>query len=110
MKIFRTGLIIKGLQLAIAFFIGDCKSGGIMCINDDKQTDKDSITFKRCPECFVNLKLDAVECISCGEKVGRIDKFGKARKNINWGAYLFTFVSWSVFLCYIWWAFFRRIY
>ncbi len=77
--------------------------------SDKKKTEKDPITFKRCPDCSANILLDATECSSCGVKVGGIDKFGKAKKPINWGAYLFTFLAWSSFLCYIWWAFFKRI-
>ena len=60
---------------------------------------------KRCPECFVNLSLDAKECFSCHSKVGKIDKHGKARKRINWISYILCIVSWAIFFIYIKWAF-----
>jgi len=80
-----------------------------MGILKKEQTEKEAITLKRCPKCSANLKIDATECVSCGIKVHGIDEFGKAKRPINWGAYLFTFLAWSGFLLYVWWAFFKDL-
>ena len=61
---------------------------------------------KRCPNCFVNLPIDAHRCYSCNTGVGDVDKHGKARKKINWYSYLACFVAWGSFIFYIKWAFF----
>jgi hypothetical protein len=63
------------------------------------------IIVKRCPECFVSLPLNAKECFSCHAKIGRTDKHGKAKKNVNWVSYIICILSWTVFFVYIKWAF-----
>ena len=60
---------------------------------------------KRCPECFVNLPLDAKECFACHAKVGGVDKYGKARRAVNWISYIICIIAWTVFFVYIKWAF-----
>lgn len=75
-----------------------------------KPKKKESDTFnifqvKRCPECFVNLDLDAKECFSCHTRVGRVDKYGKARKAPNWISYITCIISWAILIAYIHWAF-----
>jgi len=67
--------------------------------------DFDNILVKRCPECFINLPLDARKCFSCQTPVGRVDKFGKARKRPNWISYIICIVSWGILIAYINWAF-----
>jgi hypothetical protein len=71
-------------------------------------TDLDSILTKRCPDCFVNLPLDAKVCFSCQTRVGKPDKFGKAKKKPNWISYLICILSWAVFILYIQWAFLSK--
>jgi len=72
---------------------------------EKKVNTADEITVKRCPGCFVSLPLDAKECFSCHTKVGRADKFGKARTDVNWMSYIVCIVSWAIFFIYIKWAF-----
>lgn len=70
--------------------------------------DLESILTKRCPECFVNLPLDAKVCFSCHTRVGKADKYGKAKKRPNWISYILCIVSWAVFILYIQWAFLSK--
>ena len=57
---------------------------------------------KRCPFCFTYIRLDATHCVSCKNKVGKIDKFGLAKKPFNYKAYLAALL-WIVMLgIYIW--------
>lgn len=67
--------------------------------------DFDNILVKRCPECFINLPLDARECFSCHTRVGGVDKYGKAKKRPNWISYVMCILSWSILIAYINWAF-----
>lgn len=60
---------------------------------------------KRCPECFVDLPLDAKECSSCHTRVGKVDKHGKAQRKVNWVSYIICIVAWAIFIAYIKWAF-----
>lgn len=60
---------------------------------------------KRCPECFEHMPLEAVRCPACNTRVGRVDRFGKARKGIGWFSYLLCFFSWLAFILYMKWAF-----
>lgn len=63
---------------------------------------------KRCPYCFTHLRLDATHCIDCKKKVGKIDKFGLAKKPFNYKAYLASLL-WIIMLgIYIWKVFFGR--
>ncbi len=66
---------------------------------------KDEIVVKRCPECFVHLPLDAKECFACHAKLGKVDKYGKARKNTNWLSYIICILSWAFLFFYLKWAF-----
>ena len=65
-----------------------------------------SYLVKRCPECFVSLPIDATRCYSCKARVGKVDAQGKARRPVNWYAYLTCILSWAAFILYIRWAFF----
>jgi hypothetical protein len=64
-----------------------------------------SVQAKRCPECFINLPLDAKKCFSCRTRVGKVDKYGKARKSPNWTSYIICIISWAILIGYIQWAF-----
>jgi hypothetical protein len=68
----------------------------------------ESILSKRCPECFINLPLDAKECFSCHTRLGKPDKFGKAKRKPDWISYILCIVSWTIFILYIQWAFFSN--
>ncbi|MDZ7830959.1 MAG: hypothetical protein U5L07_04335 [Desulfobacterales bacterium] len=65
-----------------------------------------NLLVKRCPECFINLPMDARECFSCHTKVGRADKHGKARKRGMWVSYVTCLIAWAIFIGYLKWAFF----
>ncbi|MFW5908744.1 MAG: hypothetical protein ACOCR8_03805 [Desulfosalsimonas sp.] len=61
---------------------------------------------KRCPECFVSLPIDAKQCFSCKAKVGGVDRYGKAKRPVNWFSYLTCILVWMFLILYIKWAFF----
>lgn len=61
---------------------------------------------KRCPECFINLPMDAKECFSCHTKVGSPNKHGVAKKRGAWVQYVSCLIAWAIFVAYIKWAFF----
>jgi len=69
---------------------------------------KQAHSTKRCPECFYELPLNAKECISCHTKVGPVSADGRARKPTDWISYALCFVSWLIFILYVWWAFLRK--
>jgi len=68
--------------------------------------DRKTLLVKRCPECFINLPMDAKECFSCHTKVGGVDKHGRARKRGMWIPYVGCIIAWAIFIGYIKWAFF----
>ena len=72
---------------------------------DQKSYEIEDFLVKRCPECFVNLSLDAKECFSCHSKVGNVDKHGKAKRGIDWTSYIVCIISWGILIFYIKWAF-----
>jgi hypothetical protein len=63
--------------------------------------------FKRCPECFAKLPLDAKQCNSCDQKVEGVGQYGLAKKPIDWTGYFRAIGLWLILICYLWWAFFR---
>jgi len=70
------------------------------------KTTRSNLLVKRCPECFINLPMDAKECFSCHTKVGGVDKHGKARKRGMWVSYVICIIAWAIFIGYLKWAFF----
>ena len=68
--------------------------------------ERKQLLVKRCPECFINLPMDAKECFSCHTKVGGVDKHGRARKRGMWVSYVVCIIAWGIFIAYIKWAFF----
>lgn len=81
-----------------------------MSILTGKKTDpsdqKHAYLVKRCPECFISLPIDATRCFWCKARVGRVDRYGKARRPINWYAYLTCILAWAALILYVKWAFF----
>jgi len=80
--------------------------------NGNKEKSRDTVKakridllVKRCPECGVNLPLDARRCFFCHTRVGRADKHGMAIKATNWISYLVCILSWAILIFYIKWAF-----
>ena len=66
-------------------------------------------TNKRCPYCYTHLKLNAVHCMECRQKVGKVDSMGLARKPFNYKAYLAALL-WVVFLgIYFWKIFIEKL-
>ena len=49
--------------------------------------------------------MEADRCYLCNTILGRVDKHGKAKKNVNWVSYIVCIVSWAIFFIYIKWAF-----
>jgi hypothetical protein len=48
-----------------------------------------------------------MKCPGCGIKVGKVDRFGRAKEPIDWAAYAICVVSWLMFGFFLWWGFFR---
>jgi len=65
------------------------------------------ISYKRCPECFSKMPHRAKTCHECGQKLLEADKFGLAKKPINWSGYTIALALWVVFGYFLWWAFFK---
>ena len=66
-----------------------------------------SQNLKKCPECLTHLPIDAKVCVACKKKVGEIDKYGMAKKPVDWLSYVECLLIWCAFCLYMWWAFFR---
>ncbi len=64
--------------------------------------------FKRCPECFARLPIDAKQCHACNQKVHEVNKLGLAKKPFNWIGYISAIGLWVSFGFYLWWAFFKK--
>lgn len=64
-------------------------------------------SFKRCPYCFASLRLTADTCPSCQKRVGKVDRYGLAKKPINYMGYLAAVMWAGIFVGYIWFAFIR---
>jgi hypothetical protein len=65
-------------------------------------------SYKRCPECFTKLPLNATKCISCNQKVHDVGKHGIAKKPVNLVGYSSAIILWIALGVYIWWAFFKN--
>lgn len=64
--------------------------------------------LKRCPSCSVELPMDCEECPSCKQKVGKVDRLGRAKEPIDWKAYALCAFSWILFVFFVWWGFFKN--
>jgi len=65
-------------------------------------------SLKICPFCSTRLPIGVKRCFSCNAKVGKVDDGGRAKKPINWLAYITCFFAWLALGLYIWWAFLNR--
>ena len=63
-------------------------------------------SVKICHNCGTPLAVTADTCFSCHHKVGDVGKHGKAKKPVDWKAYVVCIFAWVSFFVYIWWAFF----
>ncbi|SCX91851.1 hypothetical protein [Desulfoluna spongiiphila] len=72
-----------------------------------KAKTKRVFSFKRCPYCFTSLSLAAETCQSCHKRVGTVDRYGLAKKPINYMGYLAAVMWAGIFVGYIWFAFIR---
>jgi hypothetical protein len=70
--------------------------------------DQNPYDVKRCPYCSVELPLDAQLCTGCNQKVGKVDRLGRAKEPIDWKAYTICAVSWLLFIFFVWWGFIRK--
>ncbi len=70
----------------------------------DSGTDS-GVTYKRCPECFTKLPLNAKKCPECKQTVMEADKFGLAKTPVDWTRYILVIVLWAALAYFIWWAF-----
>jgi hypothetical protein len=69
-------------------------------------TEDRSKRTKKCPYCSVPLNLNADECFSCNQKIGKINKHGMAERPTNYWSYVICALAWAGFFFYIRWAFF----
>lgn len=76
-------------------------------MTDTHKENRPSFDTKRCPNCSVDLPLNSLKCPGCGLKVGKVDRFGRAKEPIDWKAYAICVVSWILFGFFVWWGFFR---
>ena len=67
-----------------------------------------SLETKRCPYCSTPMPANSEKCFACGAKVGKLGKFGLAKKPFDWKGYLIFILSFVGLGLYIWWAFFKR--
>lgn len=75
----------------------------------ESQRQKPPVTeLKRCPYCSVELPLECEECPQCRQKVGKVDRLGRAKEPVDWKAYALCVFSWTLFAFFIWWGFFRN--
>lgn len=63
---------------------------------------------KRCPFCSVDLQLDRRQCPVCHRKIGKVDRFGRAKEPVDWKAYALCVFSWILFGVFVWLGFFRQ--
>ncbi|MBF0224477.1 MAG: hypothetical protein HQK76_03390 [Desulfobacterales bacterium] len=63
--------------------------------------------FKRCPECFAHLPSHYTQCHKCGQKVREANKYGIAKKPIDWWGYISTLGAAIAFVVYIWYFFIK---
>lgn len=63
-------------------------------------------SYKQCPDCLEKLPLNAKKCTQCGQRLGKIMADGKARKPVDWIAYIISAILIGALIYYIKWAFF----
>lgn len=63
---------------------------------------------KRCPYCSTNLNIGDTRCFSCQRRVGEVNKYGIAKKPLDWKGYGMSLVATMAFIAFMWWAFFRK--
>jgi uncharacterized paraquat-inducible protein A len=73
---------------------------------DDVKEDGVIYATKRCPECSIYVSLETTKCPKCKTKLGEVDKYGMAKRTIDWTAYLISLLAFLAFAIYMWWAFF----
>lgn len=61
---------------------------------------------KKCPECLTLLPASAKVCTGCQRKVGPVNRYGMARRPVDWKGYTICLLAWAALGIYIWWAFF----
>jgi len=71
-----------------------------------EQLDQEPFSTKKCPYCQTHLPVDAHVCSVCNKKVGKVERYGVARKPTDWISYVVCIIAWIVFFVYVWWAFF----
>ncbi|CAN2040068.1 hypothetical protein GMMP15_1530031 [Candidatus Magnetomoraceae bacterium gMMP-15] len=57
--------------------------------------------FKQCPHCSGYIPINASICEQCKKKVGKIDKWGYAKKPFDWKSYVLCFLSWLGLFLYL---------
>lgn len=64
-------------------------------------------SYKRCPDCFVNIELMAKVCPGCHRRVGKVNRQGLAKRPANYLGYLAVLFWIGLFIGYIWFFFVR---
>ena len=65
--------------------------------------------MKKCPFCFTHLAIDDEVCTACRKSVGKkVDKYGFAKKAVDWSSYFRALSMWLILGLYLWWTFLRN--
>ena len=72
------------------------------------QVKSKTFASKKCPYCAIYLPVETNRCTSCKQKVGRPDKYGIAKKPVDYKAYVVAVLSIAALVYYIWWAFLKE--
>ena len=70
-----------------------------------KDENEKKFVTKKCPECFVYLKLDDEQCHHCKTRLGKVDKHGMAKRLVDWKAYLVCLIACSALALYLFLAY-----
>ncbi|MCP4349563.1 MAG: hypothetical protein GY795_29125 [Desulfobacterales bacterium] len=62
-------------------------------------------TTKKCPHCSATIGIEDTKCFSCGNKVGEPNRFGIAKKPINWWGNISAILACGGFIYYLYWLF-----
>ena len=57
---------------------------------------------KKCPYCNAYVKVEALRCNECNEKLGPVGRDGIAQKPVDWKAYTVCILSWLGLFFYFW--------
>jgi len=63
---------------------------------------------KVCPYCSTKIRANDTQCFSCKNKVGPPNRYGIAKKPVNWIGNIMAVLSGGGFIYYLYWLFFLK--